>query len=76
MDDVVLVPEEEIAFGMAFMMDKHRMMMEGAAATGIAAVLGNKIPHQEGDVAVIISGQNVDLSVVHSVIEKYLSLHK
>ncbi|WP_026575759.1 hydroxyectoine utilization dehydratase EutB [Bacillus sp. UNC438CL73TsuS30] len=76
MDEVVLVPEEEIAFGMAFMMDKHRMMMEGAAATGIAAVLGNKIPHQEGDVAVIISGQNVDLSVIHSVIEKYLSLHK
>ncbi|MBI0577859.1 hydroxyectoine utilization dehydratase EutB [Neobacillus cucumis] len=76
MDEVVLIPEEEIAYSMAFMMDKHRMMMEGAAATGIAAVLGNKIPHQEGDVAVIISGQNVDLSVIHSVIEKYLSLHK
>ncbi|MDQ6600515.1 hydroxyectoine utilization dehydratase EutB [Bacillus salipaludis] len=76
MDEVVLIPEEEIAFGMAFMMDKHRMMMEGAAATGIAAILGNKILHQEGDVAVIISGQNVDLSIVHSVIEKYLSIHK
>ncbi|MED1468471.1 hydroxyectoine utilization dehydratase EutB [Bacillus salipaludis] len=76
MDEVVLIPEEEIAFGMAFMMDKHRMIMEGAAATGIAAILGNKIPNQEGDVAVIISGQNVDLSIVHSVIEKYLSIHK
>jgi threonine dehydratase len=71
MDDVVLIPEEEIAYSMAFMMDKHRMIMEGAAATGIAAVLGSKIPHQEGDIAVIISGQNVDLSVLLTLIETY-----
>jgi threonine dehydratase len=73
MDDVVLIPEEEIAYSMAFMMDKHRIIMEGAAATGIAAVLGNKIPHQEGDLAVIISGHNVDLSVLLTIIQKYTS---
>lgn len=71
MDNVVLIPEEEIAYSMAFMMDKHRMIMEGAAATGIAAVLGSKIPHQEGDIAVIISGQNVDLSILLTLIQTY-----
>jgi threonine dehydratase len=71
MDDVVLIPEEEIAYSMAFMMDKHRMIMEGAAATGIAAVLGSKIPQQEGDIAVIISGQNVDLSILFTLIQNY-----
>ncbi|MCM3694114.1 hydroxyectoine utilization dehydratase EutB [Neobacillus niacini] len=71
MDDIVLLSEEEIAYSMAFMMDKHRMIMEGAAATGIAAVLGSKIPHQEGDIAVIISGQNVDLSVLLTIIQNY-----
>ncbi|WP_163183209.1 MULTISPECIES: hydroxyectoine utilization dehydratase EutB [Neobacillus] len=72
MDECLLIPEEEIGYSMAFMMDKHRIIMEGAAATGIAAVLGKKIPHQDGDVAVIISGQNVDLSVLSNLIQKYL----
>ncbi len=76
MDHVVLIPEEEIAYSMAFMMDKHRLIMEGAAATGIAAVLGSKIPHQEGDIAVIISGQNVDLSVLLTLIQTYTAKRK
>lgn len=70
-DDIVLISEEEIAYGMAFMMDKHRMIIEGAAATGVAAILGNKIVHQEGAVAVIISGHNVDLSVLLPLIQNY-----
>lgn len=73
MDDVLLIPEDEIAYSMAYMMDKHRIIMEGAAATGIAAVLGKRIPKQEGDVAVIISGHNVDLSVLLELIQKYTS---
>jgi threonine dehydratase len=57
---------------MAYMMDKHQIIMEGAAATGIAAVLGTKIPHQVGDIAVIISGHNVDLSLLLQLIQKYI----
>jgi threonine dehydratase len=72
MDGAVLIPEDEIAYSMAFMMDKHRMIMEGAAATGVAAVLGKKIPHQAGPIAVIISGHNVDLSVLSRLIQEYL----
>ncbi|KHD84531.1 hydroxyectoine utilization dehydratase EutB [Heyndrickxia ginsengihumi] len=71
MDDVILIPEKEIANSMAFMMDKHRLIIEGAAATGVAAVLENKISHQDGAVAIIISGQNVDLSVLVQVIQQY-----
>ena len=71
MDDVLLIPEDEIAHSMAFMMDKHRIIIEGAAATGIAAVLGYKIPPQEGDLAVIITGHNVDLSVLQTIIQRY-----
>lgn len=71
MDDAVLIPEDRIAYSMAFMMDKHRMIMEGAAATGIAAVLDRKIPYQDGDMAVVVSGHNVDLSVLLQVIQDY-----
>jgi threonine dehydratase len=71
MDEAVLIPEEEIAHSMAFMLEQHRMVVEGAAATGIAAVLGGKVPHQNGDLAVIISGNNVDLSVLLEVTKNY-----
>lgn len=71
MDHVILISEEEIAYSMAYMMDKHRIIMEGAAATGIAAILGDKISHQDGDIAVIVSGHNVDLSVLLSVAQDY-----
>lgn len=72
-DKVLLVPENEIAFSMAYMIDHHRMIMEGAAATGIAALLGNKISHQDGDLVVIISGQNVDISILSQIIQDYLA---
>jgi threonine dehydratase len=74
-DDIVLISEEEIAYSIAFMMDKHRMIIEGAAATGVAAILGNKIANQEGAVAVIISGHNVDLSVLLQLIQNYSSFN-
>lgn len=76
MDEVLLISEKDIAHSMAFMMDKHRIIMEGAAATGIAAVLDKKIPDQDGDIAIIISGHNVDLTVLNSVIENYLTNSK
>ena len=71
-DDLVLVPEEEIAYSMAYMMDKHHLIMEGASATGVAAVLGEKIPYQAGDLVIIISGQNVDLSVLFEILQSYV----
>ncbi|QGQ47711.1 hydroxyectoine utilization dehydratase EutB [Metabacillus sediminilitoris] len=75
-DDVLLIPEDEIAYSMAFMMDKHRIIMEGAAATGVAAVLGNNIPYQDGDLVIIISGHNVDLSILNKIIENYMLANK
>jgi threonine dehydratase len=75
-DELVLAPEKEIAYAMAYMIDKHRIIMEGAAATGIAAVLGNKILHQDGDLVVIISGQNVDMAVLLNLMQDYLLREK
>lgn len=75
-DELVLIPEKEIAYAMAYMIDKHRMIMEGAAATGIAAVLGNKVLQQDGDLVVIISGQNVDMAVLLDLMQNYLQKDK
>lgn len=75
-DDVLLIPEERIAYSMAYMIEKHRLIMEGAAATGIAAVLDNKIPYQEGAIAIIVSGQNIDVSIMLELMEKYITGEK
>lgn len=71
MDQMVLIPEEEIGYAMAYMIDKHRIIMEGAAATGVAAALGDQIPYQNGALVVIITGQNVDISILLELIQKY-----
>ena len=42
-DDFVLVSEEEIATGMRYIAKEHKMIVEGAAATGVAAILSRKV---------------------------------
>lgn len=59
-DDVVLVSEEAIAEGMAVLFDQQRMVVEGAAATGIAALLHGNVARPGSNIAVIVSGNNVD----------------
>lgn len=70
-DDLILVTEKEISDAMGFIADRHRMIIEGAAATGVAAILSSKVK-ASSKMAVIMTGSNVDLSVIKRVIEQYL----
>lgn len=70
-DETILIPEQDIARSMMFMLIRHRMIIEGAAATGIAAVLNNDIPRKDGSMVIIVSGQNVDMDILKQVIEEY-----
>ena len=60
-DDVVLVSEEEIARGMAFLLREHNVVAEGAGAVGIAALLAGKVSNLGRNVGVVVSGGNVDV---------------
>ena len=68
-DDVVLVSEEEIARGMAFLMREHNVIAEGAGAVGIAALLGGKVSEPGQNVGVVVSGGNVDLDTLLKAVE-------
>ncbi|WP_134704484.1 hydroxyectoine utilization dehydratase EutB [Ammoniphilus sp. YIM 78166] len=59
-DHSILIPEETIAEGMAYMLEAHRMVVEGAAAVGIGALLKRNVAKPGGHIAVIISGCNVN----------------
>ncbi|MFC2949408.1 hypothetical protein ACFODW_13890 [Virgibacillus sediminis] len=71
MNNIVLIAGNEIAYIMTRIMDKHRIILEGAAATGIATSLGKRISNREGKIAVIISGHNVGLSILLKLIRNY-----
>jgi len=63
-DDFVLVSEEEIAEAMAFALERHHLVVEGAGAVGIAALLHEKVKDLAQHVAVVVSGGNVDIPLL------------
>lgn len=71
-DDVILVPEESIAKGMAFMLEKHRMAIEGAPATGIGALLDGKVKQAGKHIVSIISGNNVNIPVFLQAVKNHI----
>jgi len=69
-DDVILLSEEEIAEGMAFALAKDRLIVEGAGAVGIAALLTRKVRDIRGKVIVHVSGGNVDIPLLLKIAQK------
>ncbi|MEE8389202.1 MAG: pyridoxal-phosphate dependent enzyme [Anaerolineae bacterium] len=70
-DDTVLVSEEEIAAAMAFALEKHHLVVEGGGAVGIAALLYGKVERLGQHVAVVVSGGNVDLSLLLKIAQNH-----
>ncbi|GAB2176582.1 hydroxyectoine utilization dehydratase EutB [Dongia sp. agr-C8] len=58
-DDTILVSEAEIYRGMRFLFREQRLVTEGGAAVGAAALLAGKLK-LDGPAAFIVSGSNVD----------------
>jgi threonine dehydratase len=71
-DDVVTVTEEEIAEAMLLLLERAKLVAEGAGAASLAACLSGKVPCKGKTTAVLISGGNVDLNLISRVIEKGL----
>lgn len=74
-DDAVLVSEDEIAGAMVFALEKHRLIVEGGGAVGIASVLYRKVKELGERVAVVVSGANVELSTLFEVAREQGVLH-
>jgi len=72
-DTFITVDENEIASAILFLLEKQKLVVEGAGAVGVAALLHRKLPHLEGKrVAVVLSGGNVDVTLLSVIIEKGL----
>jgi len=70
-DDVVLVSEEAIAEAMVFALEKHHLVVEGAGAVGIAALLDGKVRGVGRKVAVVVSGSNVEIPLLLQIAQDH-----
>ncbi len=71
-DDVLLVDDDEIVRAMFMLLERCKLVAEPAGAVGVAAVLSGKIDVREKNVAIVVSGGNVDMPLLSRVIDKAL----
>jgi threonine dehydratase len=71
LDDIVTVDEDAIADAMVLLMDRAKLVSEGAGAVGVAALISGAVtPSFNGVTCVIVSGGNVDLGLVPGLIRR------
>ncbi len=71
-DDIVTVTDDEISAAILALMEQQKLVAEGAGATPVAAVMFNKLPIQGKRVACIVSGGNIDVTILSRVIKRGL----
>ena len=73
-DEVITVNEDEIAASILTLLEKQKIIAEGAGAVSVAAVLFDKIPCKDKNVVCIVSGGNIDVNIIDRVITRGLLL--
>jgi threonine dehydratase len=71
-DQIVTVDEEEIANAILLLLEREKTLAEGAGAAAIAAVLNHKFPIAGKKVVVLVSGGNIDVTLLSRIIERGL----
>ncbi len=71
-DDIALVTEDEIAAAILALIEKQKMIAEGAGAVSVAAAMFGKFPIQGKKVVSLISGGNIDVTSLSRVIDRGL----
>ena len=69
-DDIVLVDEEEIEEAVLLLLEVEKTLAEGSAAVGLAALIKHKEEFAGKKAGIIISGGNIDMPVLQSIIAR------
>jgi threonine dehydratase len=74
LDDLVIVSEDEVAEAMVFLLERAKLVVEGAGAVGVAALLAGRLQLQGGGTTVLIlSGGNVSAGLLTEVARRHES---
>ena len=72
-DEIVRVEEDAIASAILLLMERKRIVAEGAGATPLAALLSNRLKTRLKKIVLVISGGNIDFHLLDRIIEKGLA---
>ena len=70
LDNIITVNEMEIMSALLSLIEKHKLIAEGAGVLSLAAL--QKLPFRDKKVAAIVSGGNIDISTISTLIDKAL----
>jgi threonine dehydratase len=71
-DEVVLVEEEEIALAIVALLERTKLLVEGAGAVTLAAILNGRAADLAGKTVCVLSGGNIDVKTIAVVVERGL----
>ena len=75
LDDVAVVEDEDTAEAMVVLLERCKLVVEGAGAVGVAALLGGQVaPAARGTTVAILSGGNVDPGLLLSIARRHETL--
>lgn len=72
-DDIVTVDEESITQAIVSLLERSKLVVEGAGAVGVAALLNGAVKPMGGRVVVVLSGGNLDLNLLGRIVEHGLA---
>lgn len=73
-DQIVTVSDDEISAAILALMEQQKLVTEGAGAVAVAAVMFNKVPVKGKKVACLLSGGNIDVTILSRVIKRGLMM--
>ncbi len=71
-DDIVTVTEDEICAAILALIEHHKLIAEGAGAVSVAAAMFNKVDIAGKKVCCVVSGGNIDVTILSRVINRGL----
>ncbi len=71
-DDIVTVTDDEISAAILALMEQQKLVTEGAGAVPVAAAMFNKVPVKGKKVVCLLSGGNIDVTILSRVIKRGL----
>jgi threonine dehydratase len=74
-DEVAVVAEDDVAEAIVLLLERSKLLVEGAGAVGVAALLSGRVaPAASGTTAVVLSGGNIDVGLLASVTRRHESV--
>lgn len=74
-DRIITVTDDEICAAILLLLEKHKLIAEGAGAVSVAAAMFGGLPLEGKKVACVVSGGNVDVTILNRIINRGLQMN-